>query len=185
MLSRLEADRSSADGEHMEQERKLALFSDHLNSSIIETQSQIASIQMEMAQRQREETRLQGQVSDLERILKSSKDGKSRTQTACFQHQQEKVQSAKFIAAEIDAVKTVLEQTSPESADMFLDIAAPVSFLQVRQETSSDAQNSPIRYVLGDLSTMAKKYPEEAAWYISEANGLAPKMSKTAAIAVS
>jgi hypothetical protein len=31
---------------------------------------------------------------------------------------------------------------------------------------------------------MAKKYPEEAAWYISEANGLAPKMSKTAAIAV-
>jgi hypothetical protein len=65
MLSRLESDRTSADSEHVEQARKLALFSDHLNSSIIETQSQIASIQMEMAQRQREETRLQGQVADL------------------------------------------------------------------------------------------------------------------------
>jgi hypothetical protein len=183
MLSRLESDRSGADTEHNDQARKLALFSDHLNSSIIETQSQIASIQMEMAQRQREEMRLQGQVSDLERILKNSKDGKANTQTACFQHQQEKVQSAKFITAEIDAVKTVLEQTSPESADMFLDIAAPVSFLQARQETSSE--NSPIRYVLGDLSSMARKYPEQAAWYISEANGLTPKMSKTAAIAVS
>jgi hypothetical protein len=31
---------------------------------------------------------------------------------------------------------------------------------------------------------MAKKYPEEAAWYISEANSLAPKTSKAAAIAV-
>jgi len=185
MLNRLETDRSSADNENSEQARKLALFSDHLNSSIIETQSQIASIQMEMAQRQREETRLEGQVADLQRILKSSKDGKENTHKACFQHHEEKIQSAKFITAEIDAVKTVLEQTSPESADMFLDISSPASFLQVRQETSSDAQNSPIRSILGDLSSMARKYPEQAAWYISEANGLTPKMSKSAAIAVS
>jgi len=184
MLSRLESDRSAADKEHDDEARKLALFSDHLNSSIIETQSQVASIQMEMAQRQREETRLEGQVADLERILKSAKDGKASTHTVCFQHKQEKGQVEQFIRAEIDAVKTVLEQASPESADMFLDVAGPVSFLQVRQDSSSDVSNSPIRYVLGDLSSMAKKYPEEAAWYISEANDLAPKMSKTAAIAV-
>lgn len=187
MLSRLESDRSAALNENGEQARKLALFSEHLNSSIIETQSQVASIQMEMAQRQREETRLQGQVADLTRILKSSQDGKASTQRACFQYKQEKVQTAQFIRAEIDAVKTVLEQTSPESADMFLDVAAPVSFLQVRQGqgASLDAPNSPIRYVLGDLSSMARKYPDQAAWYIAEANGLTPKVSKSSAIAVS
>merc|ERR1719160_1696421 len=140
---------------------------------------------MEMAQRQREETRLQGQVADLTRILKSSQDGKASTQRACFQYKQEKVQTAQFIRAEIDAVKTVLEQTSPESADMFLDVAAPVSFLQVRQGASLDAPNTPIRYVLGDLSSMARKYPDQAAWYIAEANGLTPKVSKSSAIAVS
>lgn len=161
MLGHLESDRSAAAEGHDLNDRRVTAFIEHLNSSIFESNSQFASIQMEIAQRRREQIRLEGQVSDVSTLLSSIKDSKKNTGTVCFQYSQEQEEIAHYIRDEIDAAKAVLEQTSPETAEMFLT----PSFLQLQQDTLG----SQIHSVPGDLLAMAKKYPTDAAWYMSEA----------------
>merc|ERR1719253_511489 len=63
--SRLEKEQSRTYAEHQVMSLRLWSFTDHLESSIMESKSQAASIGMEMAQRKREHTRLDGKISAL------------------------------------------------------------------------------------------------------------------------
>jgi len=91
--------------------------------------------------------------------VKGSKDA---TTSACLEQEQQRSVATKYAAAEAEAVRTVLEQTSPESSDVFLDVprSMPMAFLQVRQ-SSGGAVGS----VVGDLQSMARSFPEDASWY--------------------
>lgn len=173
ILGKLESDRSAAADGHEGADRKATSFVEHLNSSIFEINSQVASIEMEIAQRHREQIRLEGQVSDILRLLNTIKDSHKNTKTTCVTYLQGQVHVAKFVNAEIDAAKTVLEQASPESSEMFL----ATSFFQMQQKVLG----RPISDVQGDLTSIAEKYPDQAAWYLSVANSLdhvaAPRMS--------
>jgi len=173
ILGKLESDRSAAADGHEGADRKATSFVEHLNSSIFEINSQVASIEMDIAQRHREQIRLEGQVSDVLRLLNTIKDSRQNTKTTCVTYLQGQVQLAKFVNAEIDAAKAVLEQASPESSEMFL----ATSFFQMQQKVLG----RPIWDVQGDLTSIAEKYPDQAAWYLSVANSLdhvaAPRMS--------
>lgn len=162
ILGRLQSDRSSVLDGRESTDRKATTFVEHLNSSIFETNSQVASIQMEIAQRHREQVRLEGQVSDLSRFLNTVKDSTKRTQATCSMYLQEQAHVVHFVHGEIDLAKTILEQTEPENADMFLS----PSFLQVDEDT----QGGPSLSVQEVMTNMAQKYPNEAPLYKSFAN---------------
>jgi len=172
MLNRLESDRSDAVQVHGNTDRSAFTFEGHLNTSIFEIDSQVSSIQVEIAQRRREQIRLEGQISDLTRLVSAIQKSKKSTHQNCYTYTREQTELVKLIRAEIDEVKTVLEQTAPDSADMFL----ATSFLQVQQRTKVA---SPDLSLAGYFSNMAQKYPNEATWYLSEASKDLKVLSET------
>merc|ERR1740138_1118945 len=66
---RLQREQAAANSENQAMSTRLWSFTDHLNSSIMESKSQAASISMEMAQRKREHTRLGGKITSLNALL--------------------------------------------------------------------------------------------------------------------
>lgn len=179
LLARLQQNQNEALQEHQNMARKLWSFTDHLNSSIIETRSQVAALTMEMAQRKRERTRLDGKVSDLSSLLQAIRASTSTTEAACAEHEQQTDIATRYAAAEEDAVRTVLESTSPESSDVFLQ--AP-TLLQVRARTLARGELAAPG-VAGDLQALAKAFPEDAHWYTEAAGALGAARSTVALMA--
>jgi hypothetical protein len=68
---RMQKEQITASSEHQIMSRRLWSFTDHLSSSIMESQSQAAAISIEMAQRKREHTRLDGKLTALSALLRS------------------------------------------------------------------------------------------------------------------
>lgn len=185
LTKRLEEERDSGRQERERMARKLWAFGDHLNVSMVETRSQAAAIDMELAQRKRERTRLTGKTTDLAGLLKAVEASKATTAVACQQETAQDVQMGKYLAAELDSVRLALEQLSPDGSDVFLELPGSPSFLQIKQREAPAA--GPARYVLGDLADLAQQFPEDSAWYIDKAQALAlsgARRTPTAAEAV-
>lgn len=187
LSSRLQAERDAGHQKQQEMAQKLWSFSDHLNLSIAETQSQAAAIRMELAQRKRERERIGGKTSDLAGLLKAVQASKATAETACMQQRSQDAQTEKYVTAEIDSVRTALEQMSPDGSDVFLEMPQPFapSFLQTRQKQSQapaiDQTNSPARFVLRDFSELARQFPEESPWYIDKEQDIALHVPAAAA----
>lgn len=162
--NRLQLDRDHASQEHQGMRQQLWALSDHLNSSIMEIASQAASIRMEMAQRNREHTRLQSRLSALQRLLAKAKASQAATSEACDDQQQMQAEILHYTGEEVESVRQVMKKVPLESSEILDDVAAASpTFLQIQTSTGSQ---SALRRVFRGLRRMADKYPEESAWFV-------------------
>lgn len=166
--SRLAKEQSKAYAEQQVMSLRLWTFTDHLNSSIMEAKSQTASIGMEMAQRKREHTRLDGKIAALTALMSKVEASKKATSSMCGVNLQHKQEIAKYIEEESDSVRMTLKQMPQLSSELLFDLsnvlpAAPAfSFLQLRGKQKTKAKDS-LSPVLKDLEMMAKSFPEDSA----------------------
>jgi hypothetical protein len=171
--SRLEKEESRAYAEHQVMSLRLWSFSDHLNSSIMESKSQAASISMEMAQRKREHTRLDGKIGVLDSLLSKVEASKQATTGMCTEDAQHTAQIEKYITEESDSVRTTLKKMPALSSELLFDLstvlpAAPTftSFLQLRGKATQHSKvHDSVSPILKDLEAMSKKFPEDAATF--------------------
>jgi len=172
--ARLEKEQSQTYSEQQVMSLRLWSFSDHLTSSIMESKSQAAAISMEMAQRKREHTRLDGKIGSLNSLLSKVEASKQATSAMCMEDSQHKVQIEKFIAEESDSVRVTLKKMPALSSELLFDLsnvlpAAPqvFSFLQLRGKKMQAKEHTKVRDavspILKDLEAMAKKFPEDTS----------------------
>lgn len=166
---RLQKEQASAFTEHQVMSTRLWSFTDHLNSSIMESKSQTASISVEMAQRKREHTRLDGKITKLSALLGKVEDSAKATKAACSTDAEHKISIQKFIEEESDSLRATLKQMPQLSSELLFDLnnVVPVapSFLQVQGGRGRRQQvkvHDPISPILMDLKAMANKFPDDA-----------------------
>jgi len=181
--ARLEKEQGKTYAEQQVMSLRLWSFTDHLNSSIMEAKSQTASISMEMAQRKREHTRLDGKISSLNTLLDKVESGKRAMTSMCGLDSQHKEQIERYIADESDSVRTTLKQMPALSSELLFDLssvlpAAP-SFLQVRGKKKSALHDS-VSPIFKDLEAMAKSFPEDSTSFKTAEHQLVEKRSPQA-----
>lgn len=201
--ARLLKEQGATFSEHQVMALRLWSFTDHLNSSIMESKSQSASIGMEMAQRKREHTRLDGKIGALNGLLKTVEASKQATASMCSSAVQHQSQVEKFIADESDSVRTTLKRMPALSSELLFDLstvlpAAPsfTSFLQIRQpsygaaflrksvKSRHQAKPKPapkvhdaVSPILKDLDAMAKQFPEDKSTFADAEHRLMSRRS--------
>lgn len=173
--ARLEKEQSKTYAEQQVMSLRLWSFTDHLNSSIMEAKSQTASISMEMAQRKREHTRLDGKIGALNALSTKVYASKGAVTSMCSLDAQHKNEIEKYIAEESDSVRVTLKQMPALSSELLFDLssvlpAAP-SFLQLRGKQSAkakehDKMRDPASPIMKDLAAMAKTFPEDSASFL-------------------
>lgn len=152
--------------ERQEIEQKEWIFSDHLNSSLMEIQSQIAAIKMQATQRNREHLRLQSRARDLKALLGVVSASQAATEAACSEEQSRRGESSQLIKAESFIVRSMLKQGP---AGLSASASGPPSFLQVQERSGS----REVERAVDDLESMARRFPSEAQWYDDGARKLA------------
>jgi len=194
LTSRLEKEQTRTYAEHQVMSLRLWSFTDHLNSSIMESKSQSASIGMEMSQRKREHTRLDGKIISLSALLRKVEASKQSTSSMCSLDEQRKQQIEKYIAEESDSVRLTLKKMPALSSELLFDLstvlpAAPTftSFLQLRGTQRMQAKqhsklHDSVSPILKDLESMATKFPEDAATLANAAKSVMAHRSPQAAI---
>lgn len=170
--SRLEKEQSKTYAEQQVMSLRLWSFTDHLNSSIMEAKSQTASIGMEMAQRKREHTRLDGKITSLNALLDKVEASKRATVAMCSLDSQHKDEIEKHIADESDSVRTTLKQMPALSSELLFDLstvlpAAP-AFLQMHSKSNAEVKEhgktkDAVSPILKDLDAMSKQFPEDSS----------------------
>jgi len=166
--ARLEKEQGKTYAEQQVMSLRLWSFTDHLNSSIMEAKSQTASIGMEMAQRKREHTRLDGKISGLTALQDKVEASKSAMTSMCSLDAEHKDQIEKYIAEESDSVRTTLKQMPALSSELLFDLtsvlpAAP-SFLQLRGKAKAHSKlHDSVSPIFKDLEAMAKSFPEDSS----------------------
>lgn len=167
---RLQREQATANSEHQVMSARLWSFTDHLNSSIMESKSQAASISMEMAQRKRERTRLDGKIAMLNTVQSKVQDNVRATKAACSANNEHKTAVQKFIEEESDSVRTTLKQMPQLSSELLFDLSnvlptAPTfSFMQLRGGRRQQAKvHDPISPILMDLEAMERKFPDDSS----------------------
>jgi len=169
--TRLSKEQTRTFSEHQVMALRLWSFTDHLSSSIMESKSQSASIGMEMAQRKREHTRLDGKIKTMNGLMSKVDKSKRETTDMCSLDASKKTQIEKFIADESDSVRITLKQMPALSSELLFDLstvlpAAPTftSFLQVRGKAHQHSKvHESVNPVLKDLEVMAKSFPADSA----------------------
>jgi hemerythrin len=164
---RLQKEQSTASSEHQIMSTRLWSFTDHLNSSIMESKSQAASISIEMAQRKREHTRLDGKIASLAALMGKVETSAKATKSACSTDAEHKASIQKFIEEESDSLRTTLKQMPQLSSELLFDLdnVVPVapSFLQVRGGRRQHLKvHDPVSPILMDLQAMASKFPDDS-----------------------
>jgi len=174
---RLKKEQTLAFQEQQVMSLRLWSFTDHLSSSIMESKSQAASISMEMAQRKREHTRLDGKIAALTALLSKVEVSKQAVSTACTLDSKRSSEIQKFIAEESDSVRTTLKKMPSLSSELLFDLntvlpTAPSfpSFLQVRSKSNAaqegkDKLHNPVDPIVKDLDMMSQKFPAEASMF--------------------
>lgn len=137
MQLRLAQEKSEALQQHHDALQKFKAFTSNLNSTILQTNSRMAAIAVEMAQRRRERARLGARASDLTTLLDAVQAGAAVKNEACGKEQTQIRDLSKFILAEDGSVKVVLKQLPKLTAsyapgDAESDGALPFSFLQAK-----------------------------------------------------
>jgi hemerythrin len=164
---RLQSEQGTTSSEHQVMATRLWSFTDHLSSSIMESKSQAASISIEMAQRKRERTRLDGKITSLSSLLSKVGAMVKATQAACSTDAEHKASVQKFIEEESESVRTTLIQFPQFSSELLFDMenvvpAAP-SFLQMHGGRRQQVKvHDPVSPLLNDLKAMAGKFPEDS-----------------------
>mmetsp|Transcript_87946 Transcript_87946/g.174565 ORF Transcript_87946/g.174565 Transcript_87946/m.174565 type:complete len:692 (+) Transcript_87946:69-2144(+) len=137
MQLRLAKEKGEALQQHQASLQKFKTFASNLNSTILQTQSRMAAIAVEMAQRRRERARLGGRASDLTILLNAVQAGMDVKDEACGKEEAQIRSLTQFIAAESGSVKVVYKQlpkftsasyTAPGAAEN--NGVLPFSFLQ-------------------------------------------------------
>jgi len=169
MYTRLTQEKGSATVEHNGMLQKLWSFTDHLNSSIMEAQSQVTAITMEAAQRKREHARLSGRISGLSSLLAAVNASAQATEVTCIEEQQHRGDISSFISAESSAVSAIMNHLP--AADAPQD-GRPAVLLQVSSQ-SSESSGMLVRRALDDVEELARQFPDESQWYASALQHLA------------
>jgi len=164
LRSRLERDQVEADSEHQGMLTKFHAYADRLNTSILRTQSQLATVAMETAQRKTERAYLNGKKRDFSALQKAVDASSAAVESDCNEEENQKQQLRDLIQSESRAVKAMLEQEGsqwlPDATD-----AAP-SLIQTAQSHNS------INKAVQQLMELAHKYPEQAALYTDAVQAL-------------
>jgi hypothetical protein len=181
LKSKLEKEQSQTFAEQQVMSLRLWSFTDHLNSSIMESKSQSASISMEMSQRKREQTRLNGKIGTLTALLRKVEASKKAMSDLCDDDKQHKMQIEKYIAEESEVVHSTLKQMPALSSELLFDLSsvlpapATFDFLQraskQKVHTHSKMHDS-VNPILKDLQAMAKQFPEDSTQFTKAAHDL-------------
>lgn len=185
LRTRLEQERNAELQEHNAMLRKLDGFTDHLNSSIIETQSQVAAIRMEAAQRKRAKAGWDGKITDLSTMLKAVQSSAKAVDNACRDDSKRRQELAVIIQNELTAATALLKKMPSSSSYLLFgnpdgeaapaDGDAAPSFVQVSAQVAAEESLQAMQAVkraMEDLKGMAKRFPEESALYAEGARAL-------------
>lgn len=134
-------------------QQKLWTFTDHLNSSIMESQSQLAAIGAELAQRKREHSRIDAKIEGFSALLTAVGASKDATGAMCLDQGRRHGGVMDFISRETNAVKDLVNQLPTGF------VSASPSFLQVHQ------QDRGLQQVRDSLEALEQNFPGEAALY--------------------
>lgn len=167
--AQLTQERNAAVLEHKTMLQKLWSFTDHVNSSIMETQSQVAAISMEVAQRKREHARLNGRIAGLTALLRAVNASSTATEAICGEEERHQGEIALYVMEESTAVKALMRQM-PAAAPYLATTGNALSFIQVSGETS---HMLAVQRALDDIDQLARRFPRESAWYSVELKRLA------------
>lgn len=162
LRERLRGALSSSSEQEQEMGQKHWIFADHLNSSLMEIQSQIAAIKMQVAQRKREHIRLERRAGDLQALLAAVAESRAATEAACAAEEKARSEVSQHIKAESLVVKTMLKQ-KPASEQPPQAATGTPSFLQVQEHAL--ASSRAVQRAVDDLESMARRFPQEAALY--------------------
>jgi hypothetical protein len=174
--ARLVQEQKSAYAEHQVMALRLWSFTDHLNSSIMESKSQAASISMEMAQRKREHTRLGGKITSLNALLNKVEASVKAVGDSCSAESQYKAAIQKLIEDESYSVSSTLKKMPQLSSELLFDLNAVLpqaptfpSFLQLRgghRQQAKAQTRDPISPILKDLAAMANKFSDDSSAFV-------------------
>merc|ERR1719203_1285698 len=159
MYAQLSQEKSTAAVEHNAMLQKLWSFADHLNSSIMEAQSQVAVITMEFAQRKREHARLSGRIAGLASLLHAVNASTQATEATCIEEERHRGDIASFITAESSAVNAIMSHLPAASSGSYLQQrqeSKPLAFLQVATESTGML----VRKALDNVQELAHQFPE-------------------------
>lgn len=155
---------ASSAQEEQDMKQKHWIFADHLSSSVMEIQSQIAAVKMEAAQRKRERLRLEARIGDLTTLLAAATEGSRATDATCAEDDRQRKEIAEHIKAESAIVKSMLAQ-APSVGGLGQPTGPPgaPTFLQVREKPLTST--SALKHAVGDLESMTGRFSQDAAWY--------------------
>jgi len=165
---RLQQERLAEMSEQAAMMRKLDGFSDHLNSSIMETQSQVAAIRMEAAQRKRAKVGWDSKVADVSTMLAAVTASKDAVESTCRDDGKRRRELAAHIANELSYATALLKRIPSSSSYLLFgepDGEAAPSFVQVGTEESM--QMTAVKKAMEDMKLLARQFPEESTLYAS------------------
>lgn len=167
LQSRVKKEQDSTKKEKEEADQKLVNLKERATASIMETKSQVAAVNTELAHRNRERTLLQGKIAALTRLLDVVRSSAAGTTSACASPNN----GAIAVMNASDILKKKLEEVTQtgQDADKEQDPQDSPSFLQTQLKSES---------FIRDLKQMAKAFPEESSLYLDGSRRLAHSAQK-------
>lgn len=184
MYTKLNQEKSVAVSQHSTGLQKMAAFQDHLNSSLMDSVSQVASISVETSRRKRERSRLQARRAGIEALLGAVRVSVKATDEACSEEELHQGELGELITAEKKAVAALLrslragEVTGDAAAESAGD-AAP-AFVQLFSESAASEGANVLRSTAAQLRGLAQRFPTSAALLEDSAKLRGVLMNKTA-----
>mmetsp|Transcript_21351 Transcript_21351/g.51770 ORF Transcript_21351/g.51770 Transcript_21351/m.51770 type:complete len:698 (+) Transcript_21351:121-2214(+) len=171
ILKRLEDGRTTASQQMEQAKQAYDRFVADAKRNSQDLSLQARNLKVEAAEQRRAKARFAAEQQDLVTLLQAAKDTRTANEPMCGAPARSvatKVNS--YIVQEIEAARTVLESTSPDSAGMFLQAVGqgPTSFFQVDQLQIK----TPVTAAADHLRKLAKSYKSEAAWYLEAVSTL-------------
>eukprot|EP00446_Apocalathium_sp_SHHI-4_P014662 CAMPEP_0177201506 /NCGR_PEP_ID=MMETSP0367-20130122/26787_1 /TAXON_ID=447022 ORGANISM="Scrippsiella hangoei-like, Strain SHHI-4" /NCGR_SAMPLE_ID=MMETSP0367 /ASSEMBLY_ACC=CAM_ASM_000362 /LENGTH=703 /DNA_ID=CAMNT_0018650013 /DNA_START=57 /DNA_END=2168 /DNA_ORIENTATION=- len=161
MSSKLSQDKGSAASEHSAELQKMTAFADRLNSSLMDADSQVASIRVETSRRKRERARLSARRAGLEALLGVVQGSVQATEAACSEEELHQGELGELVNGEKKAVAGLLRSLPSPDASSSTDSGEEVapSLLQ----TSTGVGTSAFRRAAHELRGLAQRFPGGAA----------------------
>jgi len=161
MSSKLSQDKASAASEHSAELQKMTAFADRLNSSLMDADSQVASIRVETSRRKRERARLSAHRAGMEALLGVVQGSVQATEAACSEEELHQGELGELVNAEKKTVAGLLRSLPSPDASGSTDSGEEVapSLLQ----TSTGVGTSAFRRAAHELRGLAQRFPGVAA----------------------
>lgn len=159
MRTKLAQEQSVETSQHSASLQKMAAFQDHLNASLMDSVSQVASIGVETSRRKRESARLRARHAGLEALLGAVRTSAKATDEVCSEEDLHQGELGEAVTGEKKAVASLLRSLRPGAS---VDDQEATALVQLSSSVELSGA-AALRGAALELRGLARRFPGVAS----------------------